>query len=124
MRATLGAPDATGAFVSELCESSATNYRLCTPSSAGFSSRIIHELPRSRSKALGAHRVDAGALVCNRNRNRMENLMVTRAEAFPTRFLQSANVKAAPGGRLVDTIEAVEMEEMPARDGRPAQSKP
>jgi len=50
--------------------------------------------------------------------------MVTRAEAFPTRFLQSANVKAAPGGRLVDTIETVEMEEMPARDGRPAQSKP
>jgi hypothetical protein len=50
--------------------------------------------------------------------------MVSRAEAFPTRFLQSANVKAAPGGRLVDIIQYVDMEEMPARDGRPAQSKP
>src|SRR5215475_8890751 len=50
--------------------------------------------------------------------------MVTRTEAFPTRFLQSVDVKKAPGGRLVDIIQHVEMEEMPARDGKPARDKP
>jgi hypothetical protein len=50
--------------------------------------------------------------------------MVTRNEAFPSHYLQSADVKKAPGGRLVDTIEYVKMEKMQGRDGQSERSKP
>src|SRR5215470_5849844 len=47
-----------------------------------------------------------------------------RSDAFPRQYRQSSEVLSAPGGKVTDTIEFVTLEEMPSKDGRPAQKKP
>ena len=48
-----------------------------------------------------------------------------RSDAFPSSYLNSADVKAGgPDEKLIVTIEYIELQQMPDRDGTPGKKKP